>query len=54
MKNIFSTKLEPVKIPFRIQKLTIFIILIFIDVLEIWIKHKRNILKWLQNYFIED
>ena len=34
MKSIFSTKFEPIKIPFSIRKLTIFFILILIDVLE--------------------
>ena len=33
-KVFFSTKLEPIKIPFSIQKLTIFFILIFIYVLD--------------------
>ena len=34
MKSIFSTKVEPIKIPFSIRKLTTFFILILIDVLE--------------------
>ena len=34
MKSIFSTKLEPIKIPFCIRKLAIFFYLISIDVLE--------------------
>ena len=34
MKSIFSAKFEPIKIPFSIRKLTIFFILILIDVLE--------------------
>ena len=34
MKSIFSTKLEPIKIPFGIRKLRIFFILILIYVLE--------------------
>ena len=34
MKRIFSTKLEPIKIPFSIWKLTLFFILILMDVLE--------------------
>ena len=33
-KYFFSTKLKPFKIPFSIRKLTIFLILISIDVLE--------------------
>ena len=33
-KVFFSTKVEPIKIPFSIRKLTIFFILILIDVLE--------------------
>ena len=34
MKSIFSTTLEPINILFGIRKLTIFFILILIDVLE--------------------
>ena len=34
MKSIFSTKLETIKIHFSLRKLTIFSILILIDVLE--------------------
>ena len=34
MESIFSTKLEPNKIPFSIRKLTLLFILILIDLLE--------------------
>ena len=33
-EKFFSTKLETIKIPFSVQKLTFFFILILIDVLE--------------------
>ena len=34
MKSIFSTKLEPIKIPYNIRKFTIFLIMILIYALD--------------------
>ena len=42
MKSIFSTKPEPIKIPFSIRKLTIFLILILIHVLEYELNTKET------------